>query len=69
MKPQIFATRFNRRPQYGVARPAHRLRPPNLPFRDTASLAPDLDAACWIETAGRGAVEISSIADHCGDDE
>jgi hypothetical protein len=67
MKPQISTGRPSRL-QYGVAFPVRRLRTPILPFRDDTALAPDLDETCWIETAGRGAVEIRSIADHREDD-
>jgi hypothetical protein len=68
MKPQI-STGKPARQHYGVASPAYRLRPPNTLFRDSPPPGSDLDDACWIETAGRGAVEIRSIADHRGDDE
>jgi hypothetical protein len=68
MKSEI-STGRPARLQYGVAFPARRTRAPNIRFRDTPALDRDLDEACWIETAGRGAVEIRSIADCRGDDE
>jgi hypothetical protein len=68
MKPQI-STGRPARLQYGVASPAQRLRTPILPFRDDAAPTPDFDSACWIDTAGFGAIGIRSIADHRGDDE
>jgi hypothetical protein len=66
MKPQI-STGKPPRLQYGFALPGGRRRPPK--FRDALTAIPEFDDACWIETAGRGAVEIRSIADHRGDDE
>lgn len=60
MKPET-STGRPARLQYGFAAPARRSRPPNTPFRDTAPLGTGLDEGCWIETAGRGAVEIHSM--------
>jgi hypothetical protein len=68
MKPQASTGRPSRL-QYGFPIAARRLRTPSPPFRVARTIDAELDSACWIETPGRGAVEISSIADHRGDDE